>query len=953
MSFLAHSTDDDSGSNPPTCAEQLRELAHTLPRHIEHTVLPQISEEVACAAADLSAQADGIRQLLLQSAVLRRSAVLAPVLKQQLVRHASHLQRRRAQLVQILQKQEKRWRTATASASAGPRFSPRGGDAATAAELQAVWHVLAAAMQGEEKFVPIVHAPLCPSAATLRAFLQDAVTVRDLHRRVLAQVENRNRSPTAVAGGAANARGMQKMPRKGPGSASPAPPQPSEATAETADAIEEALHLLLHHIRLQEKKADQAEHTTAAAAHGRGKTTRRCINSASPHVVSPSSVDGVSGGAVCDVDGGSNSGEDGDSDSDGALQLVAEEDVDLPNPHAAAAVAASWSPCPPSPSPPPPQQQQQQQLQQQLQQQSVDSPTTSLSSSSSSGLWLTVPGIVSLGQYCADLPWVADLAEQRYGDAREQQRHSSSSGAAGGSGGGGGEMGYFSRHTPAEAKDIVGKGSQTQSRHAFSSLNPLGGFFPPALAVGAAAAKERAGTVTTTATTAAAGAARSLCVSMDLGRHTRSPTVAGDARDGMFPGSDAPGDDRASLARSVVQCVSSAVDDAWRDVEENAVVPFCAASSASTTTKKSAQVKHSNTEKDRDTAVEDEEEMVSAFFQVMKVRYAVELSAQVVAARQAVELLLDSEDSVIFDGARLLDLSLTTAERLNSQDSMSRQAGQQDTRSTVRARNPSALLSPASSVLSCTVLTLPGLEEVFYVVAYCTGAAVLREAAAVLMGAGHSCAERNAAPQPSSSPSSSSCIIDVDAQDGNVAATALSRVDLTNEEDTADQQRASLHAWAVDFEKRFLACPSADSAASSSFASLFRLWLYLWEFVFAVPSATAASRSEKSSGDADTSTMLTSHANHMGGRGVNRRHAGGAPAQLLVSLHTARRWMEKVLDAALCRGIMQCGVIRGAEASQLPWPAFWTPSEADLVVRRTTAEARQALLRAAGVETSV
>jgi hypothetical protein len=928
--FISANNSSDDEASPPTCADQLHELAQTLPSFIEHTVLPLLSEEVTDSAADLGAQVDGTRQLLLQAAVLRRSSILAPMLKQQLVRNAAHVQRRRAQLVQVLQRRVKEWRATHPTAS----YKEPAASRTDASELRVLWHIVEAEMRGEERYAHLVEAPLCPPATAMNSFLTEAVTQRGLHLRVLAQVENISNSSSSYT---TPSHGLsQAFTKKSGGPASPnqgtPTPQSSDEAGEAGDAIEEALHLLLRHARLhvgsagaasptgqRSKKRSTTQHS--GGNNNSGSPSPRPASSSSPTLVG---VTAANRGIGCDgVDEVVVDSESDEDDVEALLRLTAEEDLSAPPP---GLTEASSQP-------------------------------TSHPSVSSPALWFVVPGIVSLRQYCADLPWVADVAEQRCAEARQRKKHSTS---------GGGEVGYFSRHVQSEDKDAkettaaaaTSRRQQHQQQQessilSFATLGPLGCFFSPALAVEAAEGRGAGSPPTTTAAAVALSSSegRTETMAARAVRHTESATAAGVAGyslssyesvrqadlpttegGGVPAGGMAPTDDRVTLARAVVQCVSPAVDEAWKDVEGAVVVPFC---STSTTHSAAAEASTTAALAEQKRGLED---AVSAFVEVMKVRYAVELAAQVVAARQAMELLLDSEDGVIFDGARLLSLSLSTPDaQAGTEQRQQQRQHRADTnlQGADTARGQRTTAAAFRSVLPCTVLTLPGLEEVFYVVAYCTGAAVLREVAAATHRFRKTEARRGGGHVDSDQPP----VIDVDAldEDDGCAGAGLVAMDVINEEDTVEQRQTALQVWAVDFEQRFLAAPSA------ALSPLFRLWLYLWTFVLAVPppSTTHGGRDED-------------HPPHQGQRA--RRQGNNNNTQLLVSLRTARRWMERVVTAALHRGCAESGVIRSATPSASPQtrlPSLWSSSEAEHVVRRTTAQARQALLRAAGVDGSV
>ncbi|KAK7195585.1 hypothetical protein NESM_000487100 [Novymonas esmeraldas] len=898
--------------------QQLLQLGQTLPLHIHETVLPIVADEIASSAAELHSQVDGTRQGLLQSAALRRSTVLAPLLKQQLVARALQLQRRRAELVRQLQRQARHWRsTAPVGASTGDASRRRGGPGPAAAggagaddgsesagALRETWAMLRDAFRYEESRAHLVQAPLCPSTAALRAVLTEAVDgcEKGLHRRVarlVAGSDGGGGSSSTSAAAAVELGSSAKGDRDG------------AVGGGAEDAIEVALQLLLRHARYTPTAAKAREPRSGASSPAPAVSADTCSPPA-----------GLAG--VCDVDVYS---DDVEEPAHGA-----EEDRQLGRQAAEALHSMTSSPTAPLPAP--------------------------------TCAWLRVPGILSLSQYCAEPPWVGDLAAQRYTEARERKKHSSSSSS------GGGEVGYMSRHVQLGEQDGGGGGGDASSAAsaerretryeagytaptptALAMMPPLGPMFCTAAAGATASSASSGGSGES-----AAGQAMRRATGPDA--RLAPGELRGD-RDAV--GALAQEEERAWLARVVVQCVSAGVDAAWAEVEESVVAPFCALRRRRTGASGGGETDGVDVDEDND----EEEEAMSQFMEVLRVRYAVELAAQVLAARHATELLLDSEDGVIFTHTRLVSLVV----------------GGSGATAAAAAAAPAATTMPHAGrptpAITCAVLSLPGVAEVFYVAAYCTGAALLRDAtAAMAAGRHHSRGSAAAATAASSSPPPPPppqlCVVDVDAEsedDGDDVALHLSpsvdaarASELVDEQDPAAQQLAALQTWAALFEREHLAA-AMDSAASTatpwttgaaalhaswSLAPYYRLWLYLWEYVLDVvavaptPPASFTLRGDSS------------------GR-HQRAHQRGAAglAELRVASRTARRWMEKSIRASLQQGCAEAGLLISCAAPSLSTSrpaacleAFLSAEMTSQLLRATAAQARHALLQVSGVGTA-
>ncbi|TPP44958.1 hypothetical protein CGC20_12180 [Leishmania donovani] len=871
---------------------QLARLGQYLPAHIFGTVLPLVGDEIASGAAELNAQVEGTRQLLLQSAVLRRSTVLAPLLKQQLVTRAIQLQRRRAQLVQQLQRQIRHWRSAppgvgaaSVSSGGGPyrRGGPLSGSAAAdpahtgEGALRGTWATLREAFRFEEGKAHLVQAPLCPSAAALRALLAEVVAggQSGLHRRVVEQVAgtspHHGQSPTTAS------------PSTGALGSSPKGDRDADmggSGGSAEDAIEAALQLLLRYAR-----QTRAEETRVDRTAARGRAPRSGASLPTPASSAP--LTGATAFQASEVDGRLQ-----------ASDLTGVCNVDVRSDDAEEDVFES------SPA-----------LRHQSATTSAEAPGAAPEEAS---MWLRVPGILPLGQYCAELPWVADLADQRYTEARERRKHGN---------GGAGEVGYISRHVqPGEqgsGEGVEGREARYEAGYiaptpaALQMMPPIGYLFAPALAGGSVGSACSSGeSVVGRAMRHAAGGA--------AGAPGAAPADFHADREGA---SSAQEEERSWLARVVVKCVSAAVDAAWQNVEETVVAPFCAQrrrdfSSRVLSAKAALAAADTGASARGGEAADDEEEVITQFMEVLRVRYAVELAAQVLAARHATELLLDSEDS-------------------------------------------RASPSPAP-VLTCTVLSLPGVKEIFYVLAYCTGAALLCDVAAAAAAFGDDVGGRRGG--AGARQRQEYLMVDVDAEDNEEedlqeerhpgkddnrltdgprrvrSPSAAQRADLANEEDPVARRQASLQAWATLFEAEYLrgchntaafadapwSAGPASVYSSWSLAPYYRLWLYMWEYVLIVEAPAPSS--------------------------ANPLHSGGAGlAQLPVELRTARRWMEKVIRASVMHGCAEAGLlVSSATPASLAYEptaclqAHLSAEQTERLMQATTVQARHALLHVSG-----
>ncbi|KAG5478291.1 hypothetical protein CUR178_05006 [Leishmania enriettii] len=971
---------ENGGSDRPLMgdASELSQLGQRLPAHIVGTVLPLLSDEIASGVAELNAQVDGARQLLLQSAVLRRSTVLAPLLKQQLVTRAIQLQRRRAQLVQQLQRQTRFWRSpatgggatsVSASSSDGGfrRSAPLRGVAgadpgrAGGGALHETWATLQEAFCFEEGRAHLVQAPLCPPTAALRALLTEVVTggQRGLHRRVVEQVAGTSpchgQSPTTASPPTGAVGGSAKGDRD-------ASVGGSGRSTGAEDSIEAALHLLLRYTRQAWSRNAAGDRSSAREKAPRSassapftESTAFCASGVDDRLLAADPV------GVCNVDVYSDNEEeqvqDAEEDAFENRRMLQQQRT---------ATSTGGAPGSGTDSP------------------TAETPSAVGATPLGASMWLRVPGILTLSQYCAELPWVADLADQRYAEARERKKHGSS---------GAGEVGYISRHVQpeeqgsgegAECKEARYEAGYIAPTHvALQMMPPLGYLFAPALAAGTAGSASGGGeSVVGRAVRHTAGGA--------AGAPRAAPS---DCRPDPEGASSAQEEERSWLARVVVKCVSAAVDEAWRDVEEAVVAPFCAqrrrgfssrAPPGGTTLATAAAAASEGGEE----AAEKEEEALTQFMEVLRVRYAAELAAQVLAARHATELLLESEDSVIFAEARLS--SLVVGGGSFSADACSESCG-----GAAAKRTPP---SPAP-VLTCTVLSLPGVKEIFYVVAYSTGAALLCDVAAAVAASGYDAGSRL---DGAVARQQRGCLpVDVDAEEEEeeeqqveghparhdnrqgdgprrvLAPSAAQRAHLADEEDPVSRRQASLEAWATRFESEHLrenhitpasaesACAAdlASARSSWSLASYYRLWLYVWEYVLVVvapPSSVAHSEPKGGAVERDRSMAQNGDGSqrfsqYLRGQQRDHRHGGTGLAQLPVAWRTARRWMEKVIRASVMHGCAEVGLLVNCATPQNlacePLATLRTHLSAEQtqrLIKATTVQARHALLKVSG-----
>ncbi|KAG5477811.1 hypothetical protein LSCM1_05112 [Leishmania martiniquensis] len=953
--------------------EELARLGQRFPAHIVGTVLPLLSDEIASGAAELNAQVDGTRQLLLQSAVLRRSTVLAPLLKQQLVTRAIQLQRHRAQLVQQLQQQLRQRRapspgggvTSTSLPSGGGAYRhgrPRSGEAPSApgqadgGALRETWATLREAFRFEENRAHLVQAPLCPPSAALRALLDEVVTGghRGLHRRVAEQVAGTSpchgQSPTSAAPSTGAVGSSAKGDRE-------ANVGGSGGNTGAEDAIETALHLILRYTRQTYSRKVAVDRPTAQGKAQRSAPFAGCAafrsSAVDRRLLTADPID------VCNVDVYSDDegeqAQEAEEDIFGRRQLLQEQRAAITTAEAPGSGADSLA---------------------------AEVLSTAGAASQQASLWLRVPSILSLSQYCAELPWVADLAGQRYTEARERKKYGSS---------GAGEVGYTSRHVQPEEQ---GSGEGAKSKEAsyeagyiaptpaaLHTMPPLGYLFAPALATDSAGGASSGGEPLV-------GRAVHHTVGIAAGAPRAAPAECRTDREGT---SSPQEEERSWLSRVVVKCVSTAVDEAWHDVEETVVAPFCSqrrrAFSSRAPSSEDALATAAVAASAGGGEAADEEEVLTQFMEVLRVRYAVELAAQVLAARHATELLLDSEDSVIFAEARLSSLLVGGGPFPAGVSSGGRDAA--------AAKQTSLTSAP---VLTCTVLSLPGVKEIFYVMAYCTGAALLCDVSAALATSGNDAQSRPEGAGAQGRQGYWAVDVDVEEEEEGrqqeeghsleqehrlgdgprrlLFASAAQAADLADEEDPLYRRQASLQAWATLFESEYLrdghstaaaaesAWPADPASARSSWslAPYYRLWLYVWEYVLAVAAPPPASAHSDDGGIAELNRPVPQSGDgppHFPPRSRGHRehhhHGGAGLAPLPIAWRTARRWMEKVIRASVMLGCAEAGLLVSCAtpASFACEPAtclrtHLPAGQTQRLIKATTTQARNALLKVSG-----
>lgn len=242
----------------------------------------------------------------------------------------------------------------------------------------------------------------------------------------------------------------------------------------------------------------------------------------------------------------------------------------------------------------------------------------------------------------------------------------------------------------------------------------------------------------------------------------------------------------------------------------------------------------------KDNTVDDSElDCVRDLLDAVRIRFVVEISARIVALELAKRAMMESDLCAMFDGMRASALRVAAMFRdLGKTDSggsllphcdsdaEDRQAG--DTlgscTSCVVHRDRAGVLDVLQSndVVPISVLELPNTSNLFYCVAYCIGAALLRDYK-----------------QHRSRPPVSKCavrtnkaeedavvIIDVDSPHQSCEA-------ILNELDDRIAGTTTSSPDSEDGAASLLMCVSRyETAEGDSFFALLRVWLYLFEYIF-------------------------------------------------------------------------------------------------------------------------
>lgn len=465
---------------------------------------------------------------------------------------------------------------------------------------------------------------------------------------------------------------------------------------------------------------------------------------------------------------------------------------------------------------------------------------------------LRLPAIVSLEQYAADFPWVAEAAVDYDEAVRERRRR-----------GGADAL----RRGKAEGETMHKHVSDSNSSSGSGGVPPLLGpnFYNSAASnAGSPSHPERH-----------AGLSGSHWMPPDASQHER-PVHGGHAAE------EAVNED-AAAARIIVLEVVKKVDMLWRELESTPVSIMRQLHATKRELRKglhpsstTAGTRVADGASDSDDGGNDDDEvaLIDRFVEAVQARYSVELVAHVLASRQAVELLLESEDSVVFDERRALFLGVGSS---GGAGAGSAPAPRSD---------GGALVSSLNWVSFCT-LSLPGIEQVFYVIALCMGASLFSEVAAQQRGGQGS----NEKPHD---------IIDVDGDDdddddGN-ADTLLSARHRVNEEDEQAGQRLAQLTRSLALQQLiFSTFPSPPSAPAAwgggevTMASMYRLWKYLFEFVFTTEDTIATSARSGGSGTSATAS---------------------ASPSLRLSSRTSRKWIEKIISASMQRSMARMTLVQ-------------------------------------------
>lgn len=403
-------------------------------------------------------------------------------------------------------------------------------------------------------------------------------------------------------------------------------------------------------------------------------------------------------------------------------------------------------------------------------------------------------------------------------------------------------------------------------------------------------------------------------------------------------------DRKQRLARLVVGAVVAAVEAAWNDLDLSRLL--CSPSSASSppplssppTTDRRTRPQEAPLDAEKE---EEEKEVMTEFVNVLRVRYAVEVAARVLATHNAIDLLLESEDGIVFDGTRLLYLDVTpttTVYHSHSGDETHTAAA-----ATANVVDAEREVEEENRYIPLTVLNLPGVEGVFYGIAYCMGTALQKDYANAIVAAAANTGGNAAA-----------SVIDVDASDdddhedekadGGVgggqtvrASSPLSSLlpsarqpPSTAESRIADEEtvhgeatrngdptaasapflppfgvsspttssyeeeegeaaskalRDRLLTWASALERSFVK-PCTSPPTSSVLPYALRLWLYVWEYTLTVRRGMDAAADIEAGADEASEAM-------------QRASTREKDTRIPLTTRTARRWLESLISTTL------------------------------------------------------
>ncbi|CCW62574.1 unnamed protein product [Phytomonas sp. EM1] len=285
------------------------------------------------------------------------------------------------------------------------------------------------------------------------------------------------------------------------------------------------------------------------------------------------------------------------------------------------------------------------------------------------------------------------------------------------------------------------------------------------------------------------------------------------------------------LTSEVVRVLTRAVDAAWA----------CVPSTVTDYLTKKGLVEQLTAVTPDDASGDDKDVFwcVEQLMDVLRIAYAVELAARVLALRTSMQVLVESDTAALFDAVRASSFILvapcgTTTPQDPSGPGSTLDTLQSGTLPETRFSSLAEYFEGAgkkaigATLVPMTVLNLPGIESVFYCIAYTAGAALLCDATAAIQ---HAAKGLDAATP-----------INVDIPEKHGSFHTGGGVNEECEKATVIPQSPYNSGGAIEWDrillKRYVEALGQVMMGGSpvflSFARAQRVWVYLWENVFLV-----------------------------------------------------------------------------------------------------------------------